>query len=141
MQGEGPPTGKTRSPIEVDGASARAIAERNSATWRHFDTMLSPIIGHGGVAALYRRSLFLVRADHPWLPGAHDGALDPVEFAELESAIAEQTAHDAKVATETLVNNFRDLLSDLVGPALTERLLRPVPSLTSHGDTVQDTRP
>ena len=141
MQGEGNPTEKTRSPIEEDGESARGIAQRASSTWRHFDTVLSPIIGHGGVAALYRRSLFLVRADRPWLPGAHNGALDPVEFSELESAIGGQTTHDAKVATEALVNNFRELLSDLVGPALTERLLRPVPSLTSHGDTVQDTRP
>jgi hypothetical protein len=141
MQGEGHPTEKTRSPILEDGESARGIAQRTNTTWRHFDTVLSPIIGHGGVAALYRRSLFLVRADHPWLPGAHDGALDPVEFAELESAIGGQTAHDAKVASEALVNSFRELLSDLIGPALTERLLRPVPPLTSHGDAVQDTRP
>lgn len=141
MQGEGEPTEKTRSPIEEDGESARRIAQRAGMTWRHFDTVLSPIIGHGGVAALYRRSLFLVCADHPWLPGAHDGALDPVEFEQLESAVGEQDAHDAEVAAEALVNNFRALLSDLIGPSLTERLLRPVPSHTSHGDAVQDTRP
>ena len=141
MQGEGQPTESTRSPIEEDGESVRRIAERASTTWRYFDTVLSPIIGHGGVAALYRRSLFLVRADHPWFPGAHDGALDPVEFAELESAIGGQTALDARVATEALVNNFRELLSDFIGPVLTERLLRPVPPLTSHGDAVQDTQP
>ncbi len=141
MQGEEQPTESTRSPIEEDGESVRRIAERASTTWRHFDTVLSPIIGHGGVAALYRRSLFLVRAVHPWLPGAHAGALDPAEFAELESAVSGQSSHDAGVATEALVNNFRDLLSDLIGPSLTERLLRPGLPLTSRGDAAQDTRP
>jgi hypothetical protein len=141
MQGEGQPTERPRSPIEEDGESARRIAQGATATWRHFETVLSPIIGHGGVAALYRRSLVLVSADHPWLPGIHEGALDPVEFAELESAIRRQTANDAKVASDALVNSFRKLLSDLIGSSLTERLLRPIPSLTSHGDAVQDTRP
>lgn len=139
MQGDGQPNETTRSPIQDEGIAAHRIAAGASAAWRHIDAVLSPIIGHGGVAALYRRGLSLVCAEHPWLPGAHEGALDPVEFTELESAVAQQSAHDAEAATDALIKTFRALLSDLVGPSLTERLLRPVPSLTSRGDTVQDT--
>jgi hypothetical protein len=138
MQGEGQPTETIRSPTEDEGVGARQIAERVGTTWRQCDAVLSPIIGHGGVAALYRRSLFLLCVDHPWLPGTHEGALDPVEFAELEAAVAQQSESVAEAAAEALVNSFRGLLSDLIGPSLTERLLQPVFPLTSHGNAVQD---
>ena len=141
MQGEGQPTESTRSPTADEGVGARQIAERAGAAWRHLDTVLSPIIGHGGVAALYRRSLFLVCIDHSWLPGVHEGALDLVEFTELESTVAAQSAPDAQAATQALVNTFRTLLCDLIGDSLMERLLRSVPHSTSRGDAVQDTRP
>lgn len=139
MRGERQSTEETHSPLKDEGISARRIAAGAAEAWRRVDAALSPIIGHGGVAALYRRSLFLVRADHPWLPGAHEGALDPVEFTELESVVAQQSSQDADAATDALLKTFRALLSDLIGPSLTERLLRPIPPLTSHGDPVQDT--
>jgi hypothetical protein len=120
-------------------ADANAIAELAVAEWRKIDAVLSPVIGHGGVAALYRRSLFLARAERPWLPGEHAGALDPIEFSELRSALARQAAGEADAANKALQRTFHDLLASLVGSALTERLLRPQPNPTSNGDAVQDT--
>ena len=119
-------------------ADARAVAARALAHWQRVDAALSPVIGHGGVAALYRRSLFLVRAERPWLPGVHAGALDPVEFSELQAALALQTADAAEAANQALQRTFHDLLASLVGSALTERLLPPPPAPTSNGDAVQD---
>ena len=103
------------------------------------DAVLSAIVGHGGVAALFRRSLFLVRAQWPGLPGEHAGALDPVDYAELQAALALQPAADAAAADQALKRTFHDLLASLIGSPLTERLLRPPSGSTSDGDAVQDT--
>ena len=136
-------------PIEAAHASsppfprddAKRIGERTLATWRGFDIALTPIIGRGGVAALYRRSLFLTRAANPWLPGVHEGALDPVEFTDLQIAVALQPAATAQVATDALLETFRGLLAELIGTSLTERLLQPPPVPNSHGAPVQDNLP
>jgi len=133
--GAGP---RSHPPVDED---AVRIGERALATWQRFDAAMAPIIGSGGVSALYRRSLFLSHAEYPWLPGVHEGALDPVEFAELQEAIALRPAAEAQAATDALIKTFRELLADLIGPALTERLLRPAPAPTSHGHPVQDNLP
>jgi hypothetical protein len=117
---------------------AQATAEHALAWWRRVDAALSPVVGHGGVAALYRRSLFLVRAERPWLPGVREGALDPVEFTSLQAAIALQADDEAAAASQALQRTFHDLLVSLVGSSLTERLLRPPPKPPSNGDAVQD---
>ena len=139
MQEEDSPAAAPATPPVGAIADAHAIAALAVAEWRRVDAVLSPVIGHGGVAALYRRSLFLVRAERPWLPGVHAGALDPVEFSELQAALALQSADEAGAANEALQRTFHDLLASLVGSALTERLLQPRPDPTSNGDAVQDT--
>lgn len=133
--GAGPPP---QQPVDEDAAR---IGERTLATWQGFDAAMAPIIGSGGVAALYRRSLFLSHAQHPWLPGVHEGALDAVEFEELRAAIALRPAAEAQAAADALIKTFRELLAELIGHSLTERLLRPAAAPTSHGHTVQDKLP
>lgn len=128
----------TPRPKEPD---AKCIGAATLATWQRTEAALAPIIGRGGVAALYRRSLFLSRAGHPWLPGAQGGALDPVEFTELQAAIAARPSHEAQAATDALYKIFRDLLTELIGLSLTERLLRPAPTPPSHGSPVQEELP
>lgn len=127
------------SPSGPAAGSAHATAEQAVADWRRIDGALSPVIGHGGVAALYRRCLFLARAERPWLPGVDSGALAPIEFADLEAALALRPAGEADAANKDLLRTFHDLLASLVGSALTERLLRPQPNPPSNGDAVQDT--
>jgi hypothetical protein len=141
MQDEQTPTDASRPQTHAADGESQQIAERAAATWHRIDSALAPIIGHGGVAALYRRSLFLTRALSPWLPGVHQGALDPVEFAELQAAVALQSDTDALAATEALTRTFQDLLTELIGSSLTERLLRDPSAPTSHGAAVQDTLP
>ncbi len=102
---------------------------------------LAPIVSDRGVGALYRRSLYLIRSDFPWLGGVYEGALLPGEFAPLQAALTRQTGAEAVRATESLLRTFHDLLTSLIGGSLTERLLGSVWDNHSGGDAVQDTSP
>ena len=123
-------------------ATASEIAEALAATWQDIDSTLAPIIGSKGVAALYKRSLHLTAASHPWLAGAHEGGGTAFELAALKSVVAQQGSADAALGGSALLQTFHQLLASLVGPSLTERLLRPVwPDPSSSGPPAQDTKP
>ena len=47
--------------LACDGAAPDQIASLAVLKWRTLDNALSPIIGHGGVAALFKRSVSLSR--------------------------------------------------------------------------------
>ena len=121
------------------GADADQIATLAVLKWRTLDNALSPIIGHGGVAALFKRSLSLTRPTHAWLASLEDGADQPHNFAALQSALCQQTSSEAAAAAGALLQKFVDLLSHLIGESLTERLLRSVWDNTSSDGAVQDT--
>ena len=123
----------TQDPVEVAAAAV--------STWRSVEAALSPIIGKRGVAALYQRSLFLTRVLHPCLASVHEGALQPGEFAALHGVLSKQPAATAAAASHALLETFRGLLANLIGEALTERLLKSVWDKPSNGPAVQDTSP
>ena len=115
--------GETGSPMEsMDGGRT---AEAAVTTWREVDAALSPIIGARGVAALYRRSIQLSSALHPWLAGAHDSESTDGDIAALRAQMRGQTAADAAAGNVALLQAFGDLLARLIGEALASRLLRP----------------
>lgn len=109
--------------------------------WRAIDTVLSPIVGQRGVAMLYKRSLYLVSSAHPWLVGLHEGNQTTMDLAALESVFAQQSSQHASIAGGAFLQAFHELLSSLIGPSLTERLLRPVWPPFSSGPSAQDTSP
>lgn len=113
------------------------------STLRAIDVALSPIIGQRGVAMLYKRSLYLVIPAHPWLAGTHEGGHATIDLAALESVFAQQSNHHAAAAGGAFLQTFHELLSSLIGPSLTERLLRPVwaPFSSSSGAPAQDPSP
>ena len=127
--------------LAAHGANVGQIADAAVATWRSIDAVLSPIIGQGGVAALYKRSLYLSRGDHPWLAVAAEDALQPDDFATLHRALAKQTSGNAAAANGALLTTFSDLLTSLIGASLTERLLQSVWDHTSSGHAVQENTP
>ena len=108
------------------GADAAQIAGAVVSAWREIDAALSPILGHQGVAALYKRSLHLTASAYPWLAETFKGAHAAMDLPELESVFAQQGDGDAAAAGGALLQTFDDLLASLVGPKLTERLLRSV---------------
>ncbi|OPB01031.1 hypothetical protein BFW87_01135 [Pseudomonas fluorescens] len=95
---------------------------------------LAPIIGQQGVAALYRRSLHLCVSNHPRLAHTYDSVLATMDLIALKSALVEQNETDALFFGEVLLTTLYELLTTLIGPSLTARLLADV-WLPSSSDT------
>ena len=114
------------------GADPTQIAEAIVSTWREIDSQLAPILGQGGVTALYHRSVFLAARSHPWL-GSQNGTPAPVDASALQALLSLRSSAEAADAGGAVLLNFHELLTRLVGPSLTERLLRPVWTNLSSG--------
>ncbi len=93
---------------------------------------LTSIIGPQGVTALYRRSLHLCASNHPRLAGTYDSVQTSMDLTALSSVLAEQSEADALFFGEVLLTTYYELLTTLIGPSLTVRLLSGVwePSLS-----------
>lgn len=119
-------------------ATAAQIADATVAAWQAIDSALAPIIGQRGVAALYKRSLHLNRLLRPCLNAALETTEAPLGLASLKAALAQQSADDAAAIGGELLQTFHELLTTLVGPSLTERLLRSVWTGFLSGPPAQD---
>lgn len=86
---------------------------------------LTPIIGSRGVAALYKRSLFLTSREHPALLDLQENLLiTEMDLAPLMVVMTPLSDAEAHLVGGALLIAFYELISSLVGPSLTERLLR-----------------
>ena len=120
---------------DADGAT---IAKMAVSIWRDVGIALSPIIGQGGVDALFKRSLHLTRIAHPCLATVLENVAQPDAVAALQAVLAQQISATAVAANLALLQNFQDLLTSLIGLSLTERLLRPVWDKSSSSQAEQD---
>jgi hypothetical protein len=93
------------------------------ATWEALESALVPIIGQGGFVALYQRCLHLAMPDHPWLSAAADISERGAGFEPLLQALSQQPPERAAAAHEHLLRSFLDILANLIGPSLVQRLL------------------
>jgi hypothetical protein len=139
MQAETPGVVVTLARLAREDADATSIAMDAVAVWRDIDAALAPIIGHAGVAALYKRSLHLAQTSHPCLATVYESVSPSDEYATLQSVLSQQTTQDVIAAIGTLLQTFHDLLARLIGESLTGRLLRSVWYPPSSGHAVQDT--
>jgi hypothetical protein len=121
-----------------DDASAEQIAAALVEIWQGINVALTPVIGPLGLAALYRRSLHLTVASHAWLAVGGSGAVPDKDFTALTALIAQRSSVDAAAAATAFLNKFHEVLISLIGPSLTERLLRSVWAHTSSGQPAQD---
>lgn len=106
--------------------------------WQEIDAVLYPIIGQRGVAALYQRSLYLTAQTYPWLASSRDSTQASIDLTHLKSVSIHQQATDLILAGALLFKTFHELLVSLVGPSLTERLLRSVGDHLFSGPPAQD---
>ena len=115
-----------RQPWCPDEASAGVASPAEASTrrlqWLRLAHQLSPLVGENGFAALYARSIRLVQPQFIWLTANHSStpiaqSLEVLvnDFAPIDAAVAAR-AHTA------LLNTFTELLSALIGAALTTRL-------------------
>lgn len=131
------------SRVQAD-SSAHEIAVACGGLWQELDAALSPIIGPRGVAALGQRSLHLASVAHPWLAARQPGGPATLDSALLVSLLALRSREDAAAATDTFLRTFLELLTNLIGGSLTERLLRTVlgpPDTPTNSASVQDPKP
>lgn len=119
-------------------ADVARIAEALDAICQEIDAALQPIIGPRGVAALYTRSIHLASAAHPWLTAARNGVTSKLDTAALMAAVSQQSGAAAVAGGSALLEAFHALLASLVGPSLTERLLRTVWAHPTSGSSAQD---
>jgi hypothetical protein len=110
-------------PPQITGSDSGQVADNALGIWREIDASLAPVIGRRGVAALYQRSLHLVRREYPWLLAAHSAATRFGDFNELQQALDLQTCTESVAANTALLNAFYGLLISLIGESLTLRLL------------------
>jgi hypothetical protein len=94
------------------------------AVWLAIHAALTPVVGQRGSAALYQRSLHLARTEYPWLAPACEDEVEPGDFAGLRSALSQQSAAAAATAHDTTVKTLQDLLANLIGGSLTQRMLQ-----------------
>lgn len=113
-------------------ADTAKTAQAIVSTLQDMDAALTPIIGQQGVVALYRRSLHLCASTHPPLVSTCDKVPSGMDLTALTSVLVEQSEADALFFGEVLLTTFYELLTTLIGPSLTARLLRDVwePSLS-----------
>jgi hypothetical protein len=129
MQSEARRIQATIADLAAVSTDAERIAAIAASTWREIHTVLSPVIGPGGVAALYQRAVYVTRPAYPALALAREDPLQTGDFAALRLALAQQTAEQVAAANGALLLAFCDLLANLIGISLTERLLRSVRNL------------
>lgn len=113
-------------------ADTASIAQAIVSTLQEMDAALTPIIGHQGVVALYRRSIHLCVSNQPRLASIYDSVQAAWDLIALQSVLVKQSEVDALFFGEVLLTTFYELLTTLIGPSLTARLLRCVwePSLS-----------
>jgi len=102
---------------------------------------LSPVIGLRGSTALYERSLHLAQVDFLWLGAASPSAAETGRFEALRFVLVQQTPEQAAAAQDFLLHTFVNLLTDLIGPSLTRRLLQAAWEPPSSGHAAQDKSP
>ena len=115
--------------VPGDGAApdeASTIAEATLDTWQRVADRLAPVIGAGGVDALFSRSLHVTSKTFPWLAMAGNDGSSAALLTGLKARLADQEPAAAAEASDALLGNFTELLTTLIGASLTERLLAPV---------------
>jgi hypothetical protein len=120
------------------GANAAKIADEVVAQWHAIESALAPILGSRGVAALYHRSCFLATRAHPWLSQGASGGSPMLDLAALRACVSVQDAAQAASGGSFLLRTFLELLTNLIGASLAERLLGPLWVHSSNGFSARD---
>ena len=91
--------------------------------WQRLAQHLSPLIGESGFCALFGRSIRLVVPRFDCLQAARPGKNCEQSFSALSGVYRTVDVEAATAANTVLLVTFTELLSNLIGRALTNRLL------------------
>lgn len=105
------------------GTTATGSADHHLTPWRALATHLSPLIGEGGFGALYGRTARLRSAQYGWLTTGPSSTPLETLFQQLNDDLRQAGPELAVEANAALLLTLTGLLSELIGEALTTRLL------------------
>ena len=126
----------------AEDTDSRQIADAIGAMWTDIESALQPVLGRRGVAALFKRTLHRTASRYIWLEPAKVAGDDAVcSLAELKALFSAQPPAKATEAGSVLFMNFRELLTSLIGPQLSEQLLKAAWSPSSSAPAAQDPKP
>jgi hypothetical protein len=109
--------------IRKGAASPLESTDQFLHPWRRLAAHLRPLIGESGFCALFSRGIRLTAAQFDWLVASQPGKSSEAAVGALGEAFAAADAASARAANAALLNTFANLLSDLIGDALTFRIL------------------
>ena len=118
-------------------ADSSAIAEAADLTCRRAASELAKVIGVGGVSALYSRSLRITESRFPWLTTAGGPAPADAQFPNLKATLARRNPAEAIDASTALLVTFAELLVNLIGEAVSTRLLNAAWASGDPGTTTE----
>ena len=107
-------------------------------SWKVSDHAMRPIIGKGGICALFHRSIEITAEAYPWLAAASIDAQSALDLDLLQRVLAKQEIDQFASAGDALLQHFHSLLTNLIGLSLTDRLLRPVLDPLLNGTVAKD---
>jgi hypothetical protein len=111
--------------MATQGYAPALIADEVVQLWMRVDTVLRPVVGAKGVAALYGRSRQLAAEQHPWLNVDEVANWKIMDLRVLRAQVAAQDAGAAVRASLEHMGHFDQLLGTLIGEVLKDQLLAP----------------
>lgn len=108
------------------------------APWRLLAAQLSPLIGESGFCAMYVRATRLLAGQFDWLAAGQSCNSAERALAALAERLDSMDRLAAQAGNVALLNTFTKLLSDLIGEALTTRLLASAASGDDGQKNVQE---
>lgn len=105
------------------GATSPDSTDELLRPWRRLAANLSPLIGESGFCALHLRATRLVAGRFEWLAAAQSCKSIERALEALGATYGSQEPPAARAGNAALLDTFTRLLSDLIGQALTMRLL------------------
>lgn len=121
------------------GADAKAIADDCIRAWERVTSQFAPLIGEGGIGALYARSLHLTRSRFPWLAVPQEPRQTDSPYTDLKVSLERREPSEAREAISALMVTFAELLTALIGETLTTRILSSAWANGGPDDTAQET--
>lgn len=110
----------------VADATALEIADAFSTILIAIDAALTPTLGRPAVILLFERSFLANARAYPWMASLGEGNRLRMDVAAVRMLLSRQPSPEAAAAGSAFLQTFYDLLVDLLGMSLSERLLRPV---------------
>ena len=128
----------TFSDLVSQSKTSEEILDLIDLSWKGIDQAMRPIIGRGGIEALFHRSIEITAEAYPWLIAIYIDAHTAMDLHVLRHVLSTQATREIAGACDTLLLQFHNLLTNLIGLSLTDRLLRPVLDPLLNGTASRD---